>query len=262
MSVNQFDIAFIIDTTGSMGAFLEAAKRSVVEIIKEAGKDSSVDIKVGIVEYRDHPPQEHTYVTKIYPFTSLAEAKKHINKLQLGGGGDEQEAVLDGVVHGCEQLAWRANARRIMILVGDASPHGYGFSSSDGFPKGCPCGKTIPNTALALEEALITLYAIGLQDSTRVPFELLCQLTGGSYYGSNQVASAIKEIQRIINTEFKNVEFDQDVLSLWNDGIRDKYEVADRLKTTTQEVLDSMGRLRSRNLVIAPAVEYEAIAVS
>jgi len=37
MSVNEFDIAFIVDTTGSMGTYLAAAKQDLFSIFRKRG---------------------------------------------------------------------------------------------------------------------------------------------------------------------------------------------------------------------------------
>ncbi len=252
--VNQFDLAFVIDTTGSMGGFIAAAKTYMIKAIKGVSV-KEVDMRVGVVEYRDHPPEESTYVTKIYPFTDIDNAQKNIDQISLGGGGDWPEAVLDGIIAACDQLDWRPNARRIMILVGDAPGHGHGNVSQghDKWPKGCPCGKTIQSVALALEEELVTLYTVGLERHVKPSFEILSQLTGGSYCDASRIDTAIEEIRKMLQNEFKDMAFDQDILSLWNEGMHDKYELASRLTATAQQVLDSIGRLRSRNLITTSA---------
>ena len=67
-----------------------------------------VDLRLGIVEYRDHPPQD-TMVYRVYPLTGdLRQAKELINRLKPEGGGDVPEAVLAGVVAACQELAWCA----------------------------------------------------------------------------------------------------------------------------------------------------------
>jgi hypothetical protein len=40
------------------------------------------------VTYRDHPPQDSTYVTKILDFTDEKEAIQYVKKLEAYGGGD------------------------------------------------------------------------------------------------------------------------------------------------------------------------------
>ncbi len=105
-------------------------------------------------------------------------------------------------------------------------------------------------TALAVEEAGITLHSIGLTTYVRDSFTELSNLTGGIHFTASDRVG-IKEIRSLIEREFKDIAFDKDVLSLWDEGLRDKFDIADRLQCTAQDVLDSIGRMRSRNLIVS-----------
>ena len=99
-----------------------------------------VDVRLGVVEYRDHPPQD-TMVFQVHPLVGdFRAARKYLDSLRASGGGDEPEAVFAGVVAACRELSWRRHARRMAMLVGDAPPHGVGCRG-DGFPGGCPSGE-------------------------------------------------------------------------------------------------------------------------
>ena len=149
--INEFDLAFVVDTTGSMGGLITAAQRQMTEMIDALASAAAVEMRLGIVEYRDHPPQD-TLISRAYPFTAdLRAAKKTLNALRAQGGGDEPEAVFAGLVAAQSELAWRPHARRVAVLVGDAPPHGLG-RRGDSFPHGCPSGETIHSTAAKLEE--------------------------------------------------------------------------------------------------------------
>jgi hypothetical protein len=57
-----------MDTTGSMSSYIEKSKDAVRKIIKDINAlPSSGDrsLKFGFVAYKDHPPQDPTYVTKV-----------------------------------------------------------------------------------------------------------------------------------------------------------------------------------------------------
>ena len=102
-AINEFDLAFIIDTTGSMGSFIDHACREMRTTLDALAKVSGVNMKVGIVEYRDHPPQDRTFVTKVHQFTKDSKVTQdRIQRLRADGGGDAPEAVLDGVVAACK----------------------------------------------------------------------------------------------------------------------------------------------------------------
>ena len=111
-TINQFDLAFVVDTTGSMGGLIAAAQTQMVEMVDTLSTAVDVDMQLGVVEYRDHPPQDRM-VYRVHQLTgNLGKAKRAINRLSADGGGDEPEAVFAGIVAACRELAWRRHARR------------------------------------------------------------------------------------------------------------------------------------------------------
>lgn len=103
------------------------------------GKWEKDDVRMGIVAFRDHPPQDTTYVTQEYEFTSeIATMQANLRLLQAYGGGDgpeAQTAALDSAL----KAKWRDDGAKIAILITDAPPHGIG-APGDGFPEGDPQG--------------------------------------------------------------------------------------------------------------------------
>jgi hypothetical protein len=52
------------------------------------------DVRLALVEYRDHPPQDSTFVVREHDFTeSIKEMKKWLESCSAEGGGDTPEAV-------------------------------------------------------------------------------------------------------------------------------------------------------------------------
>ena len=138
--INHFDFAFIVDTTGSMGGLIKAAQKQMVEMIDTLSKESEIDTRFGVVEYRDHPPQDNM-IFRAYDLTdNLKKARKAISGLRAAGGGDAPEAVFAGIVGAINELSWRPHSRRISLLVGDAPPHGVGYRG-DGFPERLSFGR-------------------------------------------------------------------------------------------------------------------------
>lgn len=60
---NLVDILFVLDTTGSMGWCIKESKKTIKKIIKKFS-DKQYNIKFALDIYRDHPPQEYSYVEK------------------------------------------------------------------------------------------------------------------------------------------------------------------------------------------------------
>jgi hypothetical protein len=249
-NLNHLDLAFVVDTTGSMGTLIAAAQDQMIAMIDALLAAAAVDLRLAVVEYRDHPPQDKL-VYDAHAFTSdLKAAHATIRKLSAGGGGDGPEAVLDGVLAACAALAWRPHARRIAVLVGDAPPHGIG-AGGDGFPGGCPCGETIESVTAAAERARVTLYALGLTGAVADSFGRLSRATGGAFFPAGRADGAIEQLKRILADEFGDLEFDRRVLA----EQRRSPDVAvgalaERLMTTRAAAAAAVSRLQRRELIV------------
>jgi hypothetical protein len=119
---NELDLAFVIDTTGSMGDeinYLKAEIEGIVDGVKATF--SGVSIHYSVVLYRDHGDD---YVTRVFDFTSsLGTFKDSLAAQSAGGGGDMPEAM-DEAMGKVPDLAWRAgNTARMVFLLADAPPH-------------------------------------------------------------------------------------------------------------------------------------------
>ena len=82
-------------------------------------------------------------MTKIKDFTDNFEAVAYLKTLNASGGGDEPEAVHDGLYDCATKLNWAevvgAPTLRYVFHIADAPPHGSEFLTHE--PKvGCLCG--------------------------------------------------------------------------------------------------------------------------
>ncbi len=99
----HLDVAFCIDTTGSMQGEIDMVKKKTKEMVAKlsAGKPTPV-IRVGLVAYRD---KGDAYVTKVFPFSQdIDQVVKDISDLQAQGGGDGPEAVDQGLHAAIKEL--------------------------------------------------------------------------------------------------------------------------------------------------------------
>jgi Mg-chelatase subunit ChlD len=252
--INAVDLAFVVDTTGSMSGLIAAAQSQMITMLEKLTRAANINLWLGVVEYRDHPPQD-TMLYKVYPLTEdLQKVQKAIRRLRANGGGDEPEAVLDGVVAACNELLWWRHSRRLLVLVGDAPPHGVG-GQGDAFSKGCPCGETIESVTRLAEEKRITIHALGLTDAVSESFSAISSMTGGKFFSSKQVDKAIEAIATLLKAEFDDLELDRRILAAW----RDKPEItidelAEHMQHTRHAVSASLVRLLSRDLIEVPAI--------
>ena len=118
------EVAFVLDTTGSMGPLIEGAKRKIWSIatsIVDAHPDAQ--IRMGLVAYRDIGDE---YVTKRFELTTdIQDLYASLLELRAKGGGDWPESVNEALEIAVNKLAWTSGdeVRRIVFLVGDAPPH-------------------------------------------------------------------------------------------------------------------------------------------
>jgi hypothetical protein len=118
------EVAFVLDTTGSMSGLIEGAKRkiwSIATAIVDTNPDA--DIRMGLVAYRDIGDD---YVTRTFDLTTdIQDLYANLLELRARGGGDWPESVNEALDVTVNKLRWTADrdVKRIVFLVGDAPPH-------------------------------------------------------------------------------------------------------------------------------------------
>ncbi len=117
---NGLDIVITFDSTGSMGGEI----REVKEQIKRIG-DTIVKMvpkaRIGLCTYRDSGEE---YVVRGLPLTNDTQTiQNYLLDVDANGGGDRPEAVQAGLKWAVQENKFRANARKVILLFGDAPPH-------------------------------------------------------------------------------------------------------------------------------------------
>ncbi len=113
-----------------MGDYIEITKKIIKYsffTVKDNLGVSNVDIKFGFVAYRDHPPEDSTYVTKMINLDEYEKVILFVNSLNALGGGDVPEAVMDGLFESSFNISWRKKSIRYIIHIGDAPPRIINF---------------------------------------------------------------------------------------------------------------------------------------
>jgi len=158
----QLDLVFTMDCTGSMGSYIHAAKKNIQAIVAKLVQSEGYDLRFGLISYRDHPPQDQTYVTKKFAFTGDAvQMERDLSTLSAQGGGDGPEAVAAALKETLESK-WRPNATKVCVLIADAPPHGLG-EPGDGFPEGAPDGVDPFEMLTAMSMRGICIYSVGCE---------------------------------------------------------------------------------------------------
>lgn len=126
------DIAIAIDTTGSMGSSIAQAQEDARKLVRDV-KKFAPDVAFSVVQFRDKGDVPEYNVEQVMT-ANAAAVEAALNRLAASGGGDYPEAyglafrnLRDPAV------GWRASSRKLVVVIGDAEPHGAGTA---GF-KGC-----------------------------------------------------------------------------------------------------------------------------
>jgi Mg-chelatase subunit ChlD len=120
----HIEVAFVLDTTGSMSGLLEGAKRKIWSIANQlVSAQQETDVRFALIGYRD---RGDTYVTTIYDLTSDIDAVyARLMQFRADGGGDGPESVNQALHEAVTRLDWSTSkdVYRVVFLVGDAPPH-------------------------------------------------------------------------------------------------------------------------------------------
>ncbi|MHA1637821.1 MAG: vWA domain-containing protein [Candidatus Thorarchaeota archaeon] len=249
----NLDVAFVVDTTGSMKDDIRAVKDSLFDIVNRiTEKTESLTIRFGIVSYRDHPPQDRTYVTRVFDFTpKIKDVHKEISRLKPSEGGDTPEAVADGLFDARTKLTWKRDAYKILLLVGDAPPHGREYNSlgDDYFPDGCPRGYDPKAEVKALRNdhgSSMFVFVCGCNPLVAESFKKIADaVEDGRYYSLHQAGMLPDAILEILENVSDLIEEDRRVLNYYesNDGSFDMGKAADALGMELRQFKISLSRL-------------------
>lgn len=126
----RVEVAFVLDTTGSMSGLIDGAKRKIWAIARRIGEGRPrPDLKIALVGYRD---KGDAYVTRVHDFTGdMDDVYSHLMSFVADGGGDTPEHVSAALHDAVHRLSWsQGPVLKMIFLVGDAPPH---VDYQDGF---------------------------------------------------------------------------------------------------------------------------------
>ncbi len=169
----QVEVVFCLDTTGSMGGLIDAAKSKIWSICNQiaAGKPTP-QLRVGLVAYRDRGDE---YITKVFDLTDDLDAVyTNLMAFKAQGGGDFPESVNQALFDSVHKIKWSADKKtlKIIFLVGDAPPH-MDYKDDVKYPDTCKVACT--------KDIIINSVQCGNHAETMKYWKDICRLAEGSY---------------------------------------------------------------------------------
>jgi Mg-chelatase subunit ChlD len=169
----EVEVVFCLDTTGSMGGLIHAAKQKIWAICNQiAGGQPTPRVKVGLVAFRD---RGDAYITKVFDLTDdLDGIHGHLMSFQAQGGGDFPESVNQALHESVTKIKWSDNPKtlKLIFLVGDAPPH-MDYKDDVKYPETCQLA--------AKRGIIINTVQCGNHPETRKYWQDICRLAEGSY---------------------------------------------------------------------------------
>lgn len=232
-AIGELDLVFLVDETGSMGEYIEEVKERLLELVEALrGAPLCRSLRVGLVTYRDHPPQDSTFVSRVVPLTDdIAAVQRGVESMTAAGGGDGPEAVTDGM-YDVVRLSWRERAARVVVWVGDAPPHGV-EPTNDGFPQGCPCGHHWYAQAESCREMGIVIHAVGCLPALQYfvgaeeVFRTVARTTRGLYLPLKRAKLLIPLVAGVAESELDKQRIEEeiaDIVAAWQEPLRQAEE--------------------------------------
>jgi len=179
----RVEVAFVLDTTGSMGGLIQAAKEKIWSIASTmAAAQPAPEIRMGLVAYRD---RGDAYVTRVVDLSSdLDSVYATLMDFQAQGGGDGPESVNQALHDAVQKLSWSRDDQtyRVIFLVGDAPPH-----------MDYPNDVKWPATLKAAQSRGIRVNTIqcGQMPATKEQWRKIADLGQGSFFQVEQAGSAV-----------------------------------------------------------------------
>ncbi len=195
----RVEVVFCLDTTGSMGGLIEAAKKKIWSISNQIARGNPTpDLRVGLVAYRDRSDAKSSYVTKIYDLTDDLDAVyNNLMEFQAQGGGDTPESVNQALRESVTKIKWSEGDKvlKIIFLVGDAPPKIY----KDDVKYQDTCQQAVKNNII------INTIQCGHDASTQQAWKDICRLAEGSFVQIDQKGGPVVVVKTPFDADLAKI---------------------------------------------------------
>jgi hypothetical protein len=217
------DVVFVFDASGSMGSQLTAMKAKAGVIMTNV-RTGVPDTNFGVGSFVDYPHYYDNAANDGYTATygsgsdyawrldqdltsDPAAVQTGFNNINILNGADWPQNYARALYESKESFSWRSDAKKIVVIFGDAEPHAYpnGLSIGLSATKGGDPGRdeimsnaddldyvTVVQSLAASNIIVVAVDCAGYGDA-RTSFQYMADQTGGSRfdYSSDSIAADI-----------------------------------------------------------------------
>jgi hypothetical protein len=120
----SIDVCISFDTTGSMSACIGRVRREVESVVRQLFNDIP-GLHVSIIIHGDYCDAPNVITT--LDFTDDQELICDFIKTAPNTSGGDAPECYELVLNRCRSLKWRSGRSKVLVLIGDATPHGPSY---------------------------------------------------------------------------------------------------------------------------------------
>jgi hypothetical protein len=176
LAINDLDLVFVMDTTGSMRNELADVQANLLGVIRVLAR-LAPSLRLGFVAFKDHGDAYVTQSFRLSPMSqdNVVKVIGFVGEMSAAGGGDDPEPV-DEALAVATAMDWRADAQGQIVVIGDAPvrPAGRGtaLALAERFRRSAPDP--------ALPRSVSSIFT-GDGPAARIFFEQLARAGGGDF---------------------------------------------------------------------------------
>src|SRR5262245_3175646 len=225
IQTGKVEVVFVLDTTGSMGGLIQAAKEKIWSIASTlAQAKQSPEIRMGLVAYRD---RGDAYVTQVVDLSKdLDTMYSTLMRFAAEGGGDGPESVNKGLFDAVHQMSWSQDpqAYKVVFLVGDAPPH-MDYQDDVKYPE-------VVAAAVA-KGIVVNTIQCGQMPDTVAPWQQIAALGRGRYFTVDQAGGAVA-IATPFDAELAKLAAELDSTRLYYGSEHERAAMASKVAATDE----------------------------
>jgi Mg-chelatase subunit ChlD len=225
VGTKKVEVVFVLDTTGSMGGLIHAAKEKIWSIASTlAQAQQAPEISMGLVAYRD---RGDAYVTQVVDLNrDLDSMYTKLMDFAADGGGDGPEAVNEALGAAVQRMSWSQDqgTYRVVFLVGDAPPH-MDYQDDVKYPQIV--------AAAAAKGIVVNTIQCGNLGDTVAPWQHIASLGHGRYFTVEQAGSAVA-IETPFDTQIATLAAELDSTRLYYGSADERAAMQAKVEATTR----------------------------
>ena len=191
------DVVFALDNTASMSGTIDQVKADA-QYIMDRIREGFPDSHFGAIRFRDYGDSFVVNIASNLTYDTAA-VKAAINLMSASGGGDTPEAYTDVVYTAVNDILWRFNSVKLLVIMGDAPPHDPAYGTGTN-PNGW---RWFGAASLAFNNGIkVAMVAVGdgVGDSiVQESYQYMASATNGLYREAPDPATLANDLIALVN---------------------------------------------------------------